>query len=68
MLTVGFEFGLHRIAAHMDGRNGPSARICERLGMQREAFLRQNLWSKGEWTDTIIYAVLASDRPALPKR
>lgn len=63
VLTVGFECGLHRVVARMDGRNGASARVCERLGMQREAFLRQDLWCKGEWTDTVIYAVLASDRP-----
>lgn len=64
VLASGFEFGLHRVAAHMDARNGGSARICERLGMHREAFLRQDLWCKGEWTDTIIYAALAGDRAA----
>ena len=30
--------------------------------MRREAHHRQNWWSKGEWTDTLVYAMLASDR------
>lgn len=33
-------YGLHRVAAQMDARNAASARLCERLGMQREAHLR----------------------------
>lgn len=53
---------LHRIEAQMDARNGASAQLCERLGMQREAHLRQNWWMKGEWTSTLVYGVLASER------
>jgi len=30
--------------------------------MTREAYLREDFWSKGEWTDTIKYGLLASDR------
>ena len=55
-------FPLHRLEAQMDGRNDASARLCERLGMTREAYLREDFWSKGEWTDTIKYGLLASDR------
>lgn len=63
VLDLGFEhYGLHRVAAQMDARNTASARLAERAGMQREAHLRQDWWSKGEWTDTLIYGVLASDR------
>jgi len=29
-----------------------------RLGMRREAHLRENELFKGEWTDTVVYAVL----------
>ena len=54
-------YGLHRIEAQLDARNTASARVCEKLGMQREAWLRQNWWSKGEWTDTLIYGLLASE-------
>lgn len=61
---IGLAFGhyrLHRVVAQLDARNTASARMCERLGMTREAYLRQDWFSKGEWTDTLIYAVLASE-------
>jgi len=29
--------------------------------MVREAHLRQDWWSKGEWTDTLIYSVLVEE-------
>lgn len=53
---------LHRIEAQMDARNDASARLSERLGMQREAHLRQNWWMKGEWTSTLVYGLLAAER------
>ncbi len=63
MLDLAFErYGAHRVAAQMDARNTASARLAERVGMHREAQLRQDWWSKGEWTDTVIFAMLASDR------
>ncbi|MBU8792950.1 GNAT family N-acetyltransferase [Micrococcus luteus] len=63
LLDLGFETsGLHRVVAQMDARNTASARLAEMLGMRREAHHRQDLWSKGEWTDTLVYAMLASDR------
>lgn len=52
---------LHRVAAQMDARNTSSARLAQRVGMQHEAHLRQAWWSKGEWTDTLIYGALAAD-------
>jgi aminoglycoside 6'-N-acetyltransferase len=53
---------LHRVVAQMDARNTASAALATRVGMTQEAHLRQDWWCKGEWTDTIIYAILASDR------
>lgn len=62
MLRIGFEgLGLHRICGRLDGRNTASARVLERLGMRREAYLRQNEIVKGEWTDEMIYAILAAE-------
>ena len=62
MLRIGFEgLGLHRICGRLDGRNAASGRVLERLGMRREAYLRQNEIVKGEWTDEMIYAVLADE-------
>lgn len=53
---------LRRVVAQMDARNTASAKLAERIGMKREAHLRQDWWSKGEWTDTLVFAMLASDR------
>jgi RimJ/RimL family protein N-acetyltransferase len=59
MLRLGFEeLGLHRVVGRLDGRNGASARVLERLGMRREAHFVQNEFVKGEWTDEIVYAML----------
>ncbi|WP_327077474.1 GNAT family N-acetyltransferase [Janibacter sp. Soil728] len=64
VLEIGFaRYGMHRIIAQMDARNTASARVAERLGMQLEATPRLDYWSKGEWTDSLVYAALASDRP-----
>lgn len=62
MLRLGFEqLGLHRIVARLDARNTASARVAERVGMRREAHLRENELVKGEWTDELIYALLAEE-------
>lgn len=57
------EEGLHRVHATLDARNVRSARLLERLGFRREGLLRQCSWWKGEWTDELLYAVLASECP-----
>jgi RimJ/RimL family protein N-acetyltransferase len=56
---VGLE--AHRVYAQLDARNAASARLLERLGMRREAHLVENEWVKGEWTDEVIYGLLASE-------
>ena len=62
MLRLGFEgLGLHRIIGRCDGRNTASARLMERLGMRREAHLRENEFVKGEWSDELVYAMLATE-------
>jgi|SRR5579875_736063 len=53
-----FDSGLHRVVARVDARNTPSLRVCERLGMRREAVLLENEWFKGEWSDEVDYALL----------
>ncbi|MGH3662460.1 MAG: GNAT family N-acetyltransferase [Micromonosporaceae bacterium] len=60
-------YAVHRVVAQLDARNVTSARLCERLGMTREAYLRRDWFSKGEWTDTLIYGVLAEEWSALPR-
>jgi len=62
MLRLGFEgLGLHRIVGRADGRNKASARLMEKLGLRREAHFVQNEVVKGEWTDEVVYAMLASE-------
>ena len=62
LMRLGFaELGLHRIVGRADARNIGSARVMEHLGMRREAYFRQNEFVKGEWTDEVVYAVLAAE-------
>ena len=59
MLQFGFEeLGAHRFWVDIDPRNVPSLRVVERLGMRREALHVENFWCKGEWTDSVICALL----------
>ena len=55
------QLGMHRLFGDCDPRNAASARLMERLGMRSEAHHVQNLWAKGEWCDSWIYARLASE-------
>ena len=36
-------------------------RLMEQLGLQREAHLRQNWWLKGEWCDSLLFAILEEE-------
>jgi RimJ/RimL family protein N-acetyltransferase len=58
------ERGKHRITAYCDPRNAPSVALLERLGMKREGHLRESTWSHGEWTDDLVYALLADEWPS----
>jgi RimJ/RimL family protein N-acetyltransferase len=42
--------------------NFASARVMEKLGMRREAHLLQDVFEKGVWRDSYIYAILESER------
>jgi aminoglycoside 6'-N-acetyltransferase len=62
VLAVAFEqIGLRRVIANLDPRNVGSIALCRRLGMREEAYFVEDFWSKGEWTDTGIYALLARE-------
>ena len=56
-------YGMRRVVAQIDARNTASARLCHRVGMKQEAHLREDHWAKGEWTDNVIYGLLASEWP-----
>jgi len=49
---------IRRIEAHIDARNGPSQRVVESLGFQREALLRDAWKDHGEVSDATIYGLL----------
>ncbi|MDP2270195.1 MAG: GNAT family protein [Archangium sp.] len=59
------ELKLHRVYGDCDPRNVGSARVMERAGMRREGHLRENWWLKGEWCDSLLFAVLNQEWPAL---
>jgi ribosomal-protein-alanine N-acetyltransferase len=59
-----FSFGaldLHRIEADVDPRNAASIRTLERLGFQREGYLRERWQVNGEIQDALFYALLRPD-------
>ncbi len=59
LVAAGFtELDLHRIWADCDPRNAASIRVLEQLGFRREGHLVENAWFKGEWVDTLLYALL----------
>lgn len=61
-LDLAFDtLGMHRVRAELDPRNDASIALCARLGMREEAHFVEDLWFKGEWADTGVYAILASE-------
>ena len=59
LLRFGFEdLKLHRVFADCFARNGASARVMEKAGMQYEARLRENKICAEGWDDTLVYSLL----------
>lgn len=52
---------LHKVTGECDARNVASAGLLERLGFTREGRLRQQTYIKGEWTDDLLYGLLATE-------
>ncbi len=52
---------LHRLEADIDPRNHASRRSLERLGFQREGYLRERWHVAGEICDTELYGLLRSE-------
>ncbi|MDG4862747.1 GNAT family protein [Streptomyces sp. T-3] len=53
--------GVHRIYARLDVLNTGSVRVCERLGMRREAHLVENDLDGDRWGSEYIYAMLGHE-------
>jgi ribosomal-protein-alanine N-acetyltransferase len=59
LLELAFtRLGLHRVSAFHDPRNVASGRVLEKIGMQREGLMRQNVLAHGAWRDSVAYAIL----------
>lgn len=62
MMEFGFrEMHLNRIEAKCQVNNIASARVMEKVGMQLEGILRQQLFVKDEYWDIKIYSILKDD-------
>ena len=62
LLRLGFEeLGMHRIIGRLDARNTGSANLLKRLGLRHEAHFVKNEFLKGEWTDELVFALLAEE-------
>ncbi len=62
LLDFGFtDFKLHRIIAGVDTENIASQRVLEKIGMTREAHFREEVFRRGGWRDTYIYAILEQE-------
>ncbi len=63
-LLLNFAFGelnLHRVFAVVDDDHLASIRVLEKLGFRREARHVKDAYQRGEWTTTLIYAVLQEE-------
>jgi RimJ/RimL family protein N-acetyltransferase len=56
-----FAAGVHKVSAECDARNESSARLLTRVGFTREGLRREHTWLKGEWTDDLLFGLLARD-------
>jgi RimJ/RimL family protein N-acetyltransferase len=62
LVDFGFhELDLRRIFIDCDPRNVGAIRLAEKLGMIREGHLRECVFVKGEWCDSLFFGVLARE-------
>lgn len=62
VISYAFEvLNLHRIEADVDPRNAASIRTVERLGFQREGYLRERWQVNGEIQDAYFYGLIRPD-------
>jgi RimJ/RimL family protein N-acetyltransferase len=56
-----FDLGYHRIQLEIYGFNERAQRHAERSGFVREGVRRKAYWRHDEWTDGVIYGLVAED-------
>ncbi len=52
---------LHRIHATCRPANVASAHVLQKAGMQLEGHLRENLFLRGRWEDSLLYSILVDE-------
>lgn len=58
-IDYGFnQLKLHSIEAHVSPKNSPSQKIVERNGFEKDGYLKENFFAKGQFHDTILYSLL----------
>jgi len=69
LLALAFgPLGLHRVYAEVPPADTATAHVAEECGMQREGHLREHTWAKGEWHDSLVYAILDWEYDQVLKR
>lgn len=59
LIKFGFDqFKLHRIYATCDPRKAASSKVLERSGLSLEGKIREDLWIKDGWRDSLLYSIL----------
>jgi ribosomal-protein-alanine N-acetyltransferase len=62
MVRFGFdELDLHRIWAECIADNQRSVRVLEKVGLRLEGRLRDKVYFKGRWWDTLLFAILEDE-------
>jgi hypothetical protein len=68
LVDFGFQdLALHRISAAIGPDNETSIAVARRLGMKYEGRLRDHVFTNGAWRDSLLYAILSTDR-TVPSR
>ena len=63
LMAFGFDsLDAHRIFALIDPENRASIALIEKLGFRLEGHQKSDTLIRGEWRDTLVYAVLESER------
>ncbi len=70
VIARAFGEGVHRVYAQCDPENVSSWKLLEKAGLKREAYFRQNFYSRRDengnpiWKDTLVYALVERDYSA----
>lgn len=66
ILEYGFNaLGLNRIEALVEPENVNSRRILEKIGLKDEGTLKEYLYWKNQFVDTVVYALIKKDYKGL---